>query len=572
MKKIPATSLIFVIFLFGFLVYANILPNKFVWDDEEQIVNNPYIKSFANLPAIFQGSTFNTGGAGLSGWYFKPLMSFWFMINYHLWGLSPLGFHLAQIFLHLVNSILVFLIFEKLFSSYGKEKARLAAFFSAIIFAVHPVNVESVAYISGSQEVLYTFFLLLIILSLSFEDLPFFKKMNYLSTLGLGFFLYLLSLFSKESAIVAVPIVFLLLLLLKQRLKEAYFWLVGSTGTLFFYLFWRILIAKVPIRGLSSIIPIAKAGLDQRLKTVPFELFSYLRLTFWPINLSIAQHQVVRQLADIRFWGTLPVVATFLIGLFWYLSKFRNKLAWFFFIWWGVSLGLILNLFPLDMTIAERWLYFPIIGFLGLVAVLVLESAGKVKFKQAWIFLVVLLGFFSARTLCRTFDWRNGLTLFSHDIRYSRNSFDLENNLGTELFRAGRMEEAQPHFEKSIELESDWWTAYNNLGVVYQRKENFDLAKQFYRRAIENGDYYLAYENLASLMLTTESLEKTIDFTKSTLENLPFNLNLRTILIVAYSRKDENEKAVVEAKELYQLSPTPQNYQLYQAVLRKEKL
>jgi hypothetical protein len=570
-KRFSASTLVLIIFSFGFLIYLNILPNKFVWDDEEQIINNPYIKSFTSLPAIFQGSTFNTGGAGLSGWYFKPIMSLWFMVNYRLWGLNPSGFHLAQIFLHLINSAMVFLIFEQLFSSYGRQRARLTAFFSAIIFVVHPVNVESVAYISGSQEGLYTFFLLLIIFLLTSKDL-FFKKTSYFGTLGLGFFLFLSGLLSKESAIVAIPVVFLLLLVLKQRLKEAYFWLVGSFGSLFLYFFWRTLIAKVPIRGSSAIIPIAKAGFDQRLKTVPFELFSYLRLTFWPMKLSIAQHQVVKTLTDIRFWGTLPLVIIFFVGLFWGLLKLKNKLAWFFFIWWSVSLSLILNLFPLDMTIAERWLYFPLIGFLGLIAVFILEATKKMKFRQSWALLIIPLVFFSIRTFRRTFDWRNGLTLFGHDIKYSFDSFDLENNLGTELFRAGRVEEAWPHFEKSIELESNWWTAYNNLGVVYQRKGNFDLAKKFYRRAIENGDYYLAYENLASVMLTTESLEKTIDFTESALGKLPFNLNLRTVLIVACSRKGENEKAAIEARKLYQLSPTPQTYQLYQAVLRKEKL
>lgn len=104
-----AKKLIFLILVCS-LVYGNSLLNNFVWDDEEQVVNNPYIRSFANLPTVFQGSTFNTGGAGLSGWYYKPLMTLWFMVNYHLWGLSPFGFHFTQLTLHLVNSVLVFLI------------------------------------------------------------------------------------------------------------------------------------------------------------------------------------------------------------------------------------------------------------------------------------------------------------------------------------------------------------------------------------------------------------------------------------------------------------------------------
>jgi len=161
---------ILIILLVGFLVYLPILRNGFVWDDEEQIVNNPYIKSFTNLPQIFKGSTFASGGAGLTGWYYKPLMSLWFMFNYRLWGLNSIGFHLSQLILHLINCVLIFILFQKLFKEFGDSRARLIGFFLAIVFVVHPANVESVAYISASQELLYTFFLLLAFLIFLVSD------------------------------------------------------------------------------------------------------------------------------------------------------------------------------------------------------------------------------------------------------------------------------------------------------------------------------------------------------------------------------------------------------------------
>ena len=117
LENLSSKVLILIILLVGFLVYVNILGNGFVWDDEEQVVNNPYIKSFTYLSKIFTGSTFQTGGAGLSGWYFKPLMSLWFMVNYSLFGKNAWGFHLTQLLLHLINVALVFLIFQKLFGS-----------------------------------------------------------------------------------------------------------------------------------------------------------------------------------------------------------------------------------------------------------------------------------------------------------------------------------------------------------------------------------------------------------------------------------------------------------------------
>jgi len=547
-------KLIVFIFLIGFLVYTNSLFNNFVWDDEEQVVNNPYIRSFTNLPTIFKGGTFSTGGAGLSGWYYKPLMSLWFTANYAVFGLRPFGFHLSQVSLHLVNSILIFLIFNKLFISFDAKIATLAAFFSALIFAVHPTNVESVAYVASTQEILYTFFLLLAL------------NMNSLF-LAVSFFFF--SLLSKESAVIGIPLIFLYLWLIKNQKKTALGWLIGSGATFLFYFFLRTFVARIPLSP-PRLSPIANASLTQRLVTIPFEIFSYLRLIFFPLNLSIAQHQVIKDITDIRFWGAaLPVVVVFL-SLIWLLFKLKEKLAWFFFFWFIGSLTLVLNIFPLDMTIAERWLYFPLIGFLGLTAVLFLQLK---NFNKIFIWLLVIIVLlFPLRTVARTFDWRNGLTLFSHDARITRDSFDLENNLGVELFRAGKVAEAKPHFEKSIKLQPAWWTSFNNSGVVYQQEGNLEKAKELYQRSITNGDYYLAYENLGRLMLKTDGPEETIKFLTEALGKFPLNGNLRASLALAYYQKEDFVQAEKSAREAVILSPTEFNKLILLTIIQRKPI
>jgi len=558
---------ILIILVIGFLVYVNTLPNQFVWDDEEQVVNNPYIQSFANLPAIFKGSTFQTGGAGLSGWYYKPLMSFWFMTNYAFWGLRPFGFHLSQLFLHLFNSVLILLIFNQLFVGYGRKFAKLAAFFSGLIFAIHPANVESVAYIASTQEVLYTFFLLLGLWLLS-------RRLDSLS-LCLTILLFFLALLSKESAIIGVPLIFLYLWL-KNRRQTAFTWPGAAAVVVLLYFYLRAFVAKIPLSA-PHLSPIAQATFTSRLLTLPFEIFSYLRLIFFPLNLVIAQHQVVQQVSDFRFWGTLPIILVFFGILFRLLAKLRDRVAWFFFFWFAGSLGLVLNIFPLDMTIAERWLYFPLIGFLGLSSVIILNFDKTVinhKFVKVggWLFLGLIIILFSSRTIARTFDWRNGLRLFSHDIKSNQEAFDLQNNFGVELFRAGKLSEAKSHFEKSTKLQLNWWTSFNNLGVVYEQEGDFQKASQLYQQAIANGDYYLAYENLAFLMLKTEPLPETIKFVEEGLEKLPLNTRLRTVLVVAYYRDNRYDQALIEAKRLFQLNPTLQNQQLLEAIIRREKI
>jgi len=156
-------------------------------------------------------------------------------------------------------------------------------------------------------------------------------------------------------------------------------------------------------------------------------------------------------------------------------------------------MGLHLQIFPLDMALAERWFYFPIAGLLGLVLISGSQFNLFNQKKLLYFFVILIIFALSIRTFIRTFDWRNGLTLFSHDIKLSGKSFNLENNLGVGLFRTGRVEEAAIHFENSTKLAPYWWTNWNNLGAVAEAEGDLESAEKHYKKAIGNGKYYLAY-------------------------------------------------------------------------------
>ncbi|PJE67516.1 hypothetical protein COU95_02015, partial [Candidatus Shapirobacteria bacterium CG10_big_fil_rev_8_21_14_0_10_40_9] len=480
LRKLSKLQLIFLILAVGFVVYFNSLFNGFVWDDEEQILNNVAIRSFSNLPLIFKSSTFSTGGAGLSGWYYKPLMTASFMLNYSIWRLNPFGFHLFQVLLHLINAVLVFLLFSALF------KPPLVSFFLALVFAVHPVNSESVVYISAVQEVLFTFFVLggfLILLK--------FKTKKSLIT---GAFLIFLALLSKETAILAIPIILVYFLLFEK--DKVFSWIFSSLAILSGYLILRVGIAKIPFAHFS-IVPISEATFSERLLTIPWEITYYLRVLLFPRILATAQHTVIKNPADFSFWGLGILVLIFLSATIWTVLKLRSKLFYFFVFWFFCSLVLILNIFPLDMTVAERWLYFPLIGFLGMMGIIfawINQSFPSLSRLFIILSLVAIVSL-GLRTIVRNSNWRSGLSLYEHDIKINKTAFDLQNNYGVELFRVGRIDEAKIHFERSISLQPKWWTSFNNLGAVYERKGDFSEAEKMYQKSIENGNYYLAYEN-----------------------------------------------------------------------------
>ncbi len=564
-KRLEAKHFLAIIFIIGFLVYFNILLNGFVWDDEEQIINNTIIQNLSNFPKLLTSSTFQTGGAGtLSGYYYRPIMTISFMTNFFIWKFNPFGYHFFQLIIHLLNSSLVFLTFLYLFRELGSKYAQIIAFIIALIYVVHPANVEAVAYIASTQEVLYTLFSLLALFA-------FLKWKGFWKSLKLALPFIFLALLSKESALIIIPIIFFYLLLFRK--KENAFYFLGTSFLVFLaYVFLRIVVAKIPLNP-PHFSPIASVSLTERLQTIPFILFSYLRLIFFPKNLSISHHEIVKSL-DLMFWGPLIVIsAAFLVILLW-LWRTKNRLGIFFFLWFGTSIGFVLNIFPLDMTYAERWLYFPLIGFLGIIGVILIWLQKKIAWiKKALPFIFTFFFiFFSVRTFTRNFNWKNGLILFSHDVVYSQNSFDLENNLGVELFRVGKINEAKIHFEKSIRLQSNWWFPYNNLGAVYEQEGDLKKARELYEQSIEKGNYYLAHENLAWIVLREEEPKKAIKIIGKSLALRPYNLRLLTALTLAYYRDGQFDKAEEVARRLHSLSPSNQTRGLLEAILKRQPI
>lgn len=546
MAKIDRLSVrwfVLIIIVFGFLIWANSLFNGFVWDDEEQIVNNPLVQKLTNIPEVFTSSTFNGGGALPTGWFYRPMMTLFYLLNYSVWGANAFGFHLFQIFIHLLNAVLVFLFFRELLLEAKISKPQVVSFLAALIFAVHPANVEAVAYIAALQESLYTFFTLLVLLLYmkvkKFDG----KEIQFLLLIS---FLTLLVFLSKESGFFAIPLIFVFLFLFQK--KRIILWVSVTSVTSSVYLFLRLVVAKIPLNA-PNIGPVANASFSERLTSVPYEFFSYFRIIFFPKDLYISQHLLVTDVSDFRFWGYLIFITIITILVVWFLLKKYSAIFFFFAFWFFGSLGMVLNIIPLDMSVAERWLYFPLIGFIGMGAVALSQSKIPSRFSQgalclALIFILLL----SARTVIRNTDWHDGLTLYGRDVLLNPDAFDLQNNYGVELFRLGKIEEAKGHFERSIELYPSWWFAYNNLGAVYDRLGDLKKAGSYYEKTLTISDYFLAYENLAFVKLRIDDTPEAVKFLEEATAKLPNNPKIRTMLAVAYYENSQFSKAELAAR------------------------
>ncbi len=536
----PASKLVFIIGLVICTTYFNGLFNGFVWDDEEQILNNPVAHSLANWWRSFFGSTFNTGGGGVSGFYYRPVMMIFFIVNWLVWGKLAFGFHLAQIGLHIANAGLVFWLVKSILEEAKVKQAKTIGFWTALIWGVHAGISEAVFYISSVQEELFVLFSLTALLILV-------KGKKNINWWWYGFLSWF-GLVSKEAAVTGMAIGGLYLLWLKRNRDDFWRWLMTSSLVIGAYAVARFGIAKV---GLSSfsVVPIVKASLAQRLMTVPYTIVSYLRISFWPERLFITHHFVVPSFADVRFWGSLLVLATLLTVLA-LTGRNRSRTYWFWWLWFLVGISLVLNIFPLDMSLAERWLYFPLIGVAAAVVWQVVDRAKTVSVLILSA-VVVLLG---TRTWLRSYNWRSGLILYGHDIKLNSGAYDLNNNYGTELYRAGRRREAKKYFLKSVELAPDWWVNRSNLGVALASEGQEKQAERQYRQALTNGSYYLAYENLAGLLFNQKRYKEVIEIGEAGLKSLPANFKLSYLTALAYyrlGRLDEAAQLVAHLNRWY---------------------
>jgi tetratricopeptide (TPR) repeat protein len=551
----------------GFFVYANALPNGFLWDDQKQVVRNTVIRNWENIPVILTSSTFYAGGNSLMGSFYRPLVSLSYLVNYTVWGLDPFGFRLFQMFFHLFNISLIFFLLKKIFSDAGTEYGGEAAFLAALIFAVHPANVESVIYIGCIGEIFYAFFILL-------ASLVFLKGIDRKNgsvkniNLILAFLLIFLGLLSKETAIVILPILLIYLLLFTKSKLSVYFKFIAGCGIATgAYLFLRFFVAKLPMVKFH-LAPIALAPFWQRLLTIPYEIVSYLGIIFFPRDLSISRQFVVVSASDPKFWLAALFLAAVSAMIVFYLVKTKSKIVLFFLLWFAVALAPTLNIIPMDMTMAERWLYVPIIGIsavIGLATVNLVKSRSSADQKVFYGVVAILILAFGARTVVRNMDWKSGLVLFSHDYgivsRISpEGSFDLESNYGVELLRAGKIDEAEKHLRKSVALQPKWASSQNNLGVILERQGDLEGALEHYEKSIKAGKRYTAYENKSNLLIELGRYDEARSFLLKSLPKFPQNNKLKLYLARIYT--DDNteksrEKALVLIGKI--LDNDPQN-------------
>lgn len=495
--------------LLGFGLYASSFHYGFILDDEFQILSNPQVQGLSQIFLNFTNSTMARvdGTESVGGVYYKPVMMIFYNLLWNGGGGSPVVFHVFQLIVHILNSFLVFVLFQKFFPS----NKNLWAFFAGAFFLAHPINSEAVLMIADLQEPLYTFFGLSGLLLLAATD--------YYKWAG---FFFLLSLLSKETGVLYLAVGCLYCFLFnKERIKFA----LGAVGvSLAVYLSLRLGVAGLQVfRGHNM--QISRADLATRLLTLPKVLLHYFEVFFLIKKPSLTQDWVVNQMTLAKFWG--PLLGSFVIfggGVFW-LIKWPRKDLFFFFLWLLLGMGLHSHLIPLDGTVSDRWFYFSIIGLMGLLF-LFLDSIFVSNVKLKSVSLGIILVALSFQTFARVQVWETPLSLYQADLLQDSESFYLNNNVGLKLLEARQFAQAIPYFEKTIAASPrgsrEWLVGWRNLGAAYLELQDYKKAEECFKISLMDPD--VKSQRAMAIVLSRQGREQELkEFLQKALQKYPMD-------------------------------------------------
>ena len=514
--KVQSTFLIcFILFAVILTIYWQTGDFSYVnYDDPEYVYENERVQqglSIDNIKWAFTTTTF-------SNWH--PLTWISYMIDAQLYGDNPGQFHLTNVILHIANSILLFLLFTRLTGDI------LPSAFVATLFAVHPLHIQSVAWIAERKDLLSAFFFFTTI----------FLYVTYVETGRL--FRYLLTLISFSLGLMAKPMIITLpciLLLLDfwplQRLmfSESCSVSVKKVVQIKEIRYSSIIYEKIPFLILSicsaimtfyaqesggSVASFTQLPILLRFENAVVSYVLYMHKMFWPFNLSIiyphplASHPVWLVMISVVF------IALFTIFSLSYINKYPFlAVGW---LWFLGMLAPVIGIIQVGLqAMADRYTYLPLIGLYLILSWGTKQLANFNRIFKSFSKLICLLFllFLTIKTYTELAHWKDGYTLFSRAIEVTKNNYIAHNNLGYALILKDRRKEAKIHFEKALEINQFFPVAHLNLAKSLIEENKLEEGINHYRKAIEyKPDYADAYNNLGNVYLRINKLHEAASY------------------------------------------------------------
>ncbi len=504
-------------------VYWEVQNHVFViFDDDLYVTQNLKVRSGLSRENI----TWALSSGHASNWH--PLTWFSHMLDVKLYGLSPGRHHMTNVLFHILNSLLLFIILRRMTGSVWRSG------FVAALFALHPLQVESVAWVAQRKTVLSTFWGILTLWSY----VRYVEKKGGLRFLATLLF-FMLGLLSKPM-LVTLPFVLLLLDYwpldrCRQGMPKN-----GNHARQWGIQTW-LLLEKIPFFALAAASSVAtyvvqrEWGAVSSLDMIPLKLrianalvsyIAYIAKMFWPQRLAVFYPYP----ADMAMWkvgGAAMLVA--IISLWVIVSMKRRPYLLVGWLWYLGTLVPVIGLVQVGaQALADRYAYITLIGLFIMIAWGVSEFIARWphRVRVSSISIGVILAVCIICSKIQVQYWFNGITLFKRAIQVTQNSFRMHDNLGLALVRQGQSDEAYPHFKEALRIKPDYAKSHHNVGTYYLFKGKLNEAITHYNAALQiNPDFEKTHNNLGLALVRMGKLEEAIMHFKEALRIRPGFVN-----------------------------------------------
>ena len=498
----------FLIFILSSIIYFNHFQNEFVYDDARTILQNFDIKHFKR---VFSSITnINT----------RPLVRVSYATNYYFSHLRPLGYHITNFTFHIGTSLLIYWMIFHL----SRKRAYSLSFFSALLFSLHPLNTETICYLSGRASIFLAFFYLLsICFFIQWRELHKNNK-NLLSFFFLsGAILSFMAGWLSKQNVATLPLVLFGMNFYFYSAKRPTSVFIKENKSLLISLAFAGLVAlyygakHVPDPGsgkYNSLVYFAT-----QINAIPLY---YLRLFLFPFNLNIDP-----DFPSFYSLGFTQIALSLLIilSLAFFFIKIQNEKRWLAFglFWFIVTLAPTSSFIPLNELVSEHRVYLPSIGLFIFFAAILLAAEKKIKnsflnfgqwgfIPEHFVFLLVIL-LFCFNVIDRNFTWRNDERIWTDALKKSPLKARPYNEVGLILFKQREFDKAENFFRKTIELNPKYSLTLVNLGNLYDLQGRQEEAILKYKSAIElkRSDSYYAFIGLGNIFVKKKQLQEALD-------------------------------------------------------------
>jgi tetratricopeptide (TPR) repeat protein len=524
------------IVLLVFLAYLPALRGGFVWDDDAYVTENPTLRDWEGLRQIW----FKVGAVP----QYYPMVHASFWLEYHLWGLNPFGYHLVNILLHAIAAILFWQVLLRLQAP--------GAWLAAVIFALHPVQVESVAWITERKNVLSAVFYFAAALAylrfVSFKEPGGPNRFHWYWYLG-ALVLFLAALLSK-TVTCSLPAALLLV----------GWWKKGRVQ-------WGEILPLLPFFVLGVGLGLMTAWIEkyhvgaqgaawsltlgERCLIAGRALWFYAGKLVWPVQLTFIYPRWTVEVS--AWWQWLfPLAAAGVMAGLWRARERMGKgplaAVLFFAGTLGPALGFV-NVYPMQYSfVADHFQYLASAGLITLFA------AGLARIPRAIpATLVVLLG---VLTWQQAGIYRNLETLWRDTLARNPDCWMAHNNLGMLLSNQGRNDEAMDHYHKAIQIRPNYWEALNNLGNALADRGRFDEAIENYYKVIQiNPDYVAVLDNLGAALAARGRFDEAIENYHKTIQINPNDAKALNNLGIALAAQGRFDEAIENYRQAIKINP-----------------